>query len=266
MSTPFLNRRRLVTVSVALTAGLFVFVDRLPPCAAQSTISSPGRMVGGTTTGGLSGASNRNSGMQQSGQLSSSAAINRSNAGFIGASSGDILSRNGQRTGAGGIGGNGLGGLGMGMGMGMGMNGMGMNGMGMGGMGMGGMGGMGRGGMNNGLMNNQNNGRGGRNGRQNLRFPMRVVAPITSTIPVRTDVAVKFESRLKRIPVINKSGAIKVAMEGNTAVLQGTVATDHHRDLAAQLALLEPGISEVRNEITVATPPEMTVPPPVPQP
>ena len=44
---------------------------------------------------------------------------------------------------------------------------------------------------------------------------------------------------------------IKVEMEGRTAVLTGTVDTDHARDLAERLAMLEPGISDVRNELIV---------------
>lgn len=47
------------------------------------------------------------------------------------------------------------------------------------------------------------------------------------------------------------SGTVNVAMEGQVAVLTGTVETSHARDVAERLALLEPGIGEVRNELIV---------------
>jgi len=47
-------------------------------------------------------------------------------------------------------------------------------------------------------------------------------------------------------------GQVNVAMDGTVAVLTGTVPTDHARDLLERLALLEPGISAVQNELTVS--------------
>lgn len=44
-----------------------------------------------------------------------------------------------------------------------------------------------------------------------------------------------------------------VRLEGRTAILEGEVASERHRALAERLLLLEPGISSVRNELTVAT-------------
>ena len=46
-------------------------------------------------------------------------------------------------------------------------------------------------------------------------------------------------------------GTVNISMDGQVAVLKGTVDSDHARDVAERLALLEPGISEVRNELTV---------------
>jgi osmotically-inducible protein OsmY len=43
---------------------------------------------------------------------------------------------------------------------------------------------------------------------------------------------------------------IEVTLQGRTAVLRGGVATPHNRDLAARLALLEPGVDQVQNELT----------------
>ena len=46
-------------------------------------------------------------------------------------------------------------------------------------------------------------------------------------------------------------GQVTVLMEGSTAVLTGTVASEHARDVLESLAMLEPGIAEVRNELLV---------------
>ena len=45
---------------------------------------------------------------------------------------------------------------------------------------------------------------------------------------------------------------VAVAVQGSTAVLQGTVATEHDRELAEALVRLEPGISHVVNELQIA--------------
>lgn len=46
-------------------------------------------------------------------------------------------------------------------------------------------------------------------------------------------------------------GRIEVSVEGRTARLQGTVASADDRDLAALIALFEPGISDVQNDVIV---------------
>ena len=47
------------------------------------------------------------------------------------------------------------------------------------------------------------------------------------------------------------SGNVSLTMEGGVAILSGTVESDHARGLAGRLALLEPGIAAVRNELIV---------------
>ena len=64
-------------------------------------------------------------------------------------------------------------------------------------------------------------------------------------------VATVLSTRLSRLPAISKSGSIQVRMDGRTAVLSGEVATDRDRKLAAGVAMLEPGVSSVRNELQV---------------
>ncbi len=60
--------------------------------------------------------------------------------------------------------------------------------------------------------------------------------------------------RIANTRALGVQSAVTVEMEGRTAVLRGAVANDHARVLAAQLALLEPGVAEVKNELTVAEP------------
>ena len=78
------------------------------------------------------------------------------------------------------------------------------------------------------------------------------------------------EARLMKTRAIASQGNLSVSMEGRTAVLTGTVANEHARDLAARLCLLEPGVSKVENRLTI--PEELTPPsvpafaPPVPNP
>lgn len=57
---------------------------------------------------------------------------------------------------------------------------------------------------------------------------------------------------------------IEVWVEGRTAVLRGRVTSSKERTLAENVALLEPGISTVQNELQVVTP-ESLPPIPVPQ-
>lgn len=45
---------------------------------------------------------------------------------------------------------------------------------------------------------------------------------------------------------------VQVAFEGGTAILRGVVATPNDRILAEQIALLEPSVSAVRNNLTIA--------------
>jgi hypothetical protein len=63
-------------------------------------------------------------------------------------------------------------------------------------------------------------------------------------------------SRAVRVP----GAKVEVLMQERTAFLQGTVPTAHARDLAAQLALLEPGVSQVQNDLQVV--PLIVVPTP----
>ncbi|MBC7852677.1 MAG: BON domain-containing protein [Pirellulaceae bacterium] len=96
------------------------------------------------------------------------------------------------------------------------------------------------------------NQQGGRNAaRSTIRIPLRLgFAPKPVSIPQFT---AKFESRIAKLPAISAIGPIRVTMEGSTAVLTGVVAAEEDRQLAEGVALLEPEVETVRNELTVQT-------------
>lgn len=78
-------------------------------------------------------------------------------------------------------------------------------------------------------------------------------------------VSTTLQQRLEKSQRIERLGPIAVRLEGRTAVLSGSVATEHDRDLAERVALLEAGVAAVRNELTVGPPPspqsELPTPP-----
>jgi hypothetical protein len=62
-------------------------------------------------------------------------------------------------------------------------------------------------------------------------------------------------SRLGRAPQFQIHGPLQVELVGRTVVLRGTVDSAHARDLAERMAMLEPGVSTVQNELSVAAAP-----------
>jgi hypothetical protein len=61
----------------------------------------------------------------------------------------------------------------------------------------------------------------------------------------------RLSTQLSKSHGVQAVGPIKVELEGETAVLSGAVTTAHDRALAANMAMLEPGVSRVRNELRV---------------
>ena len=70
------------------------------------------------------------------------------------------------------------------------------------------------------------------------------------------------ERRLNSSTRIQKVGSLQLEVSGRTATLRGVVATGEDRDLAVRMARLEPGISEVVDELTVASSGAPIPPPP----
>ena len=113
----------------------------------------------------------------------------------------------------------------------------------------------GRGGINNlfNAMNNFGMYNSRFNRRQQLRVPIRLGFAHTALLPPSPEVALRVQNRLARIPQLRDSGPLAVEMDGRVAVLRGEVVSQHERELVARLVLLEPGISDVRNELQVAS-------------
>ena len=100
----------------------------------------------------------------------------------------------------------------------------------------------------------------GQNGkRQQLRVPVRLGFEIPVTVASQNQITSQFAARLPKFPSLKLTSPVDVYMDGKTVVLKGSVASEHDRDLAERLALLEPGIASVRNELQVnpSAPPEL---------
>jgi osmotically-inducible protein OsmY len=52
-------------------------------------------------------------------------------------------------------------------------------------------------------------------------------------------------------PRIEKLSPIQVQVQGQTAVLRGVVASEYDRRVAEQVVRMQPGIWEVKNELTL---------------
>ena len=116
----------------------------------------------------------------------------------------------------------------------------------------------------------------GRNQLGGSQFGQQGQLGAAGTLPlrhrIRVDIAVSprtitrisraFAQRLTRFPGLTGMLAVDVTMEGQTAVLTGSVDSDRARDLVARLAMLEPGIAAVRNELSVT---QIQAPPESPQ-
>lgn len=84
--------------------------------------------------------------------------------------------------------------------------------------------------------------------RPKIRTPLRMGF---QPQPVSLTHVRNFETRLTRLPGVRFVGAPEVMLEGRTAVLKGTVASEDDRRLAEALAKMDPEVLAVRNELKV---------------
>ena len=96
---------------------------------------------------------------------------------------------------------------------------------------------------------------GGNRQNQQTQIRARMTIGFTTAPNTRSRVAMQLETRLAKIPQIKTPVPIRVSvLDGRVAVLRGSVAKASDRKLIERLAMLEPGISKVKNELTVASP------------
>lgn len=88
-------------------------------------------------------------------------------------------------------------------------------------------------------------------GQKPLRVSITADIPLSSAASAPTTLGRQFETRLTKLPGLDTDNSVRVTMEGRTAVLSGSVASERDRKLVEGLALLEPGISSVQNELVV---------------
>lgn len=69
--------------------------------------------------------------------------------------------------------------------------------------------------------------------------------------PAPTTVATTLQTRLEKAGLPGVGGEVQVLLEGDTVVLRGSVPSGYQRLLAENLARLEPGVRQVRNELVV---------------
>ena len=234
----------LIRTSV-LVAGFVVLA------LASDSAFSQQQPLGGPTggTGGVGIGFGGTPGLQQTGQINSSASIQRNTSSFLNATPGGFLNNQGSGGNGGQAGASLLGSVATGAAFGAGFGG-GFGGAGGFGAFGGGAGGFGRGGFGNQGFQTQNQGQGTT---QQLRIPMRLGFTATGRAP--RVVSTVFQSRLTKIPGLESvAPGVAVSVVGRTAVLEGIVSTQQQRDLIATLALLEPGISDVQNDLQVSQP------------
>ncbi len=97
-----------------------------------------------------------------------------------------------------------------------------------------------------------------RNSRDSVRARVRL--GFTVARPAATTVVPRLQIQMKKISLPRASSPIQIEVDKGTATLRGAVASAHDRAIAERLALLEGGISKVKNELTVSEP-ESPAPP-----
>ncbi len=80
--------------------------------------------------------------------------------------------------------------------------------------------------------------------------PLQDPANAAQVRKLRSRVLNRIDRMLQRA-LRERAAGVQLRLEGSTAVLVGSVASDHQKELAERLVKLEPGIESVRNELTV---------------
>jgi hypothetical protein len=88
-----------------------------------------------------------------------------------------------------------------------------------------------------------------------IRATLRMAVSLSPVAIAPPQVSNTLSARLSQSQRIGALSPVQVLLQGQTATLRGAVATDYDRALAQQVMLLEPGVSQVKNELVVAAAP-----------
>lgn len=104
---------------------------------------------------------------------------------------------------------------------------------------------------NNSNLFNQFNQQANTQGTAEPQIRFRITLGFSHPRPTGTKISATFARRLVRIPQLPSARSVAVTMEERTAVLAGEVDSERAKRLIEKLAMMEPGVSAVRNELTV---------------
>lgn len=93
--------------------------------------------------------------------------------------------------------------------------------------------------------------RGTQNQRRTIRAPLRLGFAVSK--PDAEAVANQFEERILQLPVYQEHANVVARLQERTLTLTGTVQTQEERVMVERLALLEPGVYRVNNQLTVVS-------------
>jgi osmotically-inducible protein OsmY len=94
----------------------------------------------------------------------------------------------------------------------------------------------------------------GTNKDQQPWFEPRIEVGFAVAAPAPTAVQSDIVKPLRAPTLAPRFGKINVSVQGSTVVLRGTVNSEEDRALAAQMAMLEPSVAAVQNELQIAAP------------
>jgi hypothetical protein len=105
-------------------------------------------------------------------------------------------------------------------------------------------------------MNRNNNRKSNKQTAHVVAQPMRVEVKVAFTPPRPTSdqMGSVIRTRLARILTDHHMSQPTVTVQGDTVVLSGAAASEDERDVISQLLAIEPGVRNVRNEMTVGQP------------
>jgi osmotically-inducible protein OsmY len=89
-----------------------------------------------------------------------------------------------------------------------------------------------------------------RSAQSKLRIPIKADSELDSQA-VSTYVSAMLSERLQRLPALKHLPSIQITMQDRTAILSGRVATEREKRLVEGVALLEPGVGDVQNDLIV---------------